>query len=102
MRASAPGTTRARSRSSTRITSAPPAARAASHATSAVRAPPRCKSPVGDGAKRPRIFRTHDTSIRAFGERFRHVVSQFELRGGWALAGAAEAGEDVFGGGAVV
>jgi hypothetical protein len=37
-------------RSSTRITKAPPAARASSQASSAVRALPRCMAPVGLGA----------------------------------------------------
>src|SRR6185295_4389833 len=53
MRSSAPFTARGRSRSSMRTRNSPPAARAVSHATSAVRAPPRCKSPVGEGANRP-------------------------------------------------
>ena len=49
-----PAATRARSRSSTRITNAPPRARASSQASSAVRALPRWSWPVGLGAKRPR------------------------------------------------
>src|SRR5690625_7019793 len=43
---------RSRSVSSMRRTNCPPVARAASQANSAVLAPPICKSPVGEGAKR--------------------------------------------------
>src|SRR5512138_399498 len=56
MRASIPGRTRGPSRSSTRIRYAPPAARAASQESRAVRALPRWSGPVGEGAKRPRII----------------------------------------------
>ena len=46
------GVERSRSVSSIRSTSSPPAWRASSQLNSAVRAPPMCSAPVGDGAKR--------------------------------------------------
>ncbi len=46
---------RSRSVSSMRSTKAPPWRRANSQLKSAVRAPPTCRKPVGDGANRTRI-----------------------------------------------
>src|SRR5262249_307740 len=63
--ASAPPTTRGRSMSSTRSTKRPPAARAESHATRAAAAEPRWRSPVGDGAKRPRVDQPFGASTSA-------------------------------------
>ena len=52
------GVERSRSVSSMRSTSSPPQWRASSQLNSAVRAPPMCSAPVGDGAKRTLII--HD------------------------------------------
>lgn len=49
-----PGTVRGVSRSSIRTNQVPPCARASSQLPSAVVSDPKCRGPVGDGAKRPR------------------------------------------------
>ncbi|GAB4354122.1 MAG: hypothetical protein Kow0073_10570 [Immundisolibacter sp.] len=53
MASAAPGTTRGVSMSSTRTRQRPPTARAARKLPTAVSKEPRCRGPVGEGAKRP-------------------------------------------------
>src|SRR4051794_39397763 len=61
-----PGRTRPVSRSSTRIRNRPPADRANSHASNAVRRFPRWRSPVGEGAKRPVNVRSVPKKLREY------------------------------------
>src|SRR3954452_12731395 len=61
-----PGRTRPVSRSSMRMRKRPPAERANSQASSAVRRLPRCRSPVGLGAKRPVIVPSVPKKLREY------------------------------------
>src|SRR5262249_19031499 len=75
--ASAPGTLRSMSVSSTRSTNRPPVWRAKSRLKSAVRAPPMWRGPVGGGAKRVLVRALMEAGLRG-GE----CVSTRDLNGG--------------------
>src|SRR3954469_15444856 len=75
------------SRSSIRIRKRPPADRANSHASRAVRRLPRCRSPVGEGAKRPVIVPSVPKKLREY-ERKRDFKATPEPAGAQSTATA--------------